>query len=578
MCGIYGITEKNYNIVSDCIKISSHRGPDGLSIWMNDKITLGHNLLSITSAPSEGKQPWITDRQNILVYNGEIFNYYEIKKNIQNKFTPKTSCDTELLAWLLENNSYEDVVNNILDSMHAFVFYNSLRNEIILSRDHAGIKPLFFTKTSSGIIFSSEIKSLLPYCKTANTIDRMALACTCYSGANFLRQTIFKGINKVMPGETMVFDLDQKKFKTVHRNLVKPLSNKKFEIEEFTDETKKAIKQSTLGLRKFGMFLSGGIDSSLIAYELKNELKSLHTFTNKMEPNVVTPNEDHNSDALVAEKFAKDFDMFHHEVVVTPDIINEVWDDSIKFMEEPRYNWNMPMYFYTNKILSKFGTVVTMAGDMGDELLGGYPGYFAKKNMPNKPKNWEDFIWIWMKKFRSPVELNVKMNMRDLHSVLCKVLPSELWNPEDIANSAMALDCVTTVSEDFFSRNDRYGMAYSMEGRFPFSSKRFMKYCLAIKSKYKIGSTIHDIKLPVKQSYRNILPGYVLEKKKTGWSVPIVYWLRHNKILHDKFKSTIKKSDGIEEIISENNYLVNDKPKVISWMLRSWSQKYNMSL
>jgi len=578
MCGIYGITEKNYNIVSDCIKIASHRGPDGLSIWMNDKITLGHNLLSITSAPSEGKQPWITDRQNILVYNGEIFNYYEIKKNIQNKFTPKTSCDTELLAWLLENNSYEDVVNNILDSMHAFVFYNSLKNEIILSRDHAGIKPLYFTKISSGIIFSSEIKSLLPYCKTANTIDRMALACTCYSGANFLRQTIFKGINKVMPGETMVFDLDQKKFKTVHRNLVKPLSNKKFEIEEFTEETKRAIKQSTLGLRKFGMFLSGGIDSSLIAYELKNKLKSLHTFTNKMEPNVVTPNEDHNSDALVAERFAKDFDMFHHEVVVTPDIINEVWDDSIKFMEEPRYNWNMPMYFYMNKILSKFGTVVTMAGDMGDELLGGYPGYFAKKNMPNKPKNWEDFIWIWMKKFKSPVELNVKMNMRDLHSVLCKVLPSELWNPEDIANSAMALDCVTTVSEDFFSRNDKYGMAHSMEGRFPFSSKRFMKYCLAIKSKYKIGSTIHDIKLPVKQSYRNILPEYVLEKKKTGWSVPIVYWLKHSKILHDKFKSTIKQSDGIDEIISENNYLVNDKPKVISWMLRSWSQKYNMSL
>ena len=83
MCGIYGITEKNYNIVSDCIKIASHRGPDGLSIWMNDKITLGHNLLSITSAPSEGKQPWITDRQNILVYNGEIFNYYEIKKKFR---------------------------------------------------------------------------------------------------------------------------------------------------------------------------------------------------------------------------------------------------------------------------------------------------------------------------------------------------------------------------------------------------------------------------------------------------------------------------------------------------------------
>ena len=160
MCGIFGVTEKNPGLVRNIMDKCAHRGPDGNSIWSNENLTLGHNLLAITSKPNDGAQPYITKKGNVLAYNGEIFNYNFLLKKFQNKFYPKTSCDTELLGWLLDNFGYEEVICNLIDSMHAFVFYNKKNNEIIVSRDHAGIKPLYFSEIKNGIVFSSEIKGI----------------------------------------------------------------------------------------------------------------------------------------------------------------------------------------------------------------------------------------------------------------------------------------------------------------------------------------------------------------------------------------------------------------------------------
>lgn len=578
MCGIFGITEKNEKIIKQSLNLTSYRGPDYKSVWSDDHITLGHNLLSITSSPENGKQPWVTENNNILIYNGEIFNYYDLIKQFKGKFNPKTSCDTELLAWLLENKSLEDINDKILDSMHAFAFYNLKERTLILSRDHAGIKPLFFSEISSGIIFGSEIKGISPYVSGSNIIDRLALACTGFVGFNLLRQTLFSKILKILPGETLVYDLNSKKIKKFYRTYTKPLSNYKYEPEEFFQETEQAIERSTIGIRKFGMFLSGGIDSSLIAKTLKNKLGNLDTFTNYIYPNEIINNEDHNSDAEVAKLFSEDCSMNHHEIKITPSIVNNVWDESIKFMEEPRYNWNMPMYYFTNKILAENDVVVTMSGDMGDELFGGYDKYYYIKELENKPKTWEEFIWIWMHKFKSPIKLNMKVNVKDIHKILCQVLPREIWNPDDIVNSMMALDSITVVTEDFFTRNDRYGMVFSMEGRFPFASKKFMRYCYSIPSNEKIGKTPDAKKLVVKNAYKKFLPDYILNKYKTGWSVPTQTWILNNQLIKSKYHETISKDDGISEIITDSNYKSAGKQQIIAWMLRTWAQQYSMTI
>ena len=585
MCGIFGITEKNPELVKKIMDKCSHRGPDANSIWSDENLTFGHNLLAITSKPNDGIQPYITSNGNVLIYNGEIFNYDDLLQKFKKNFNPRTTCDTELLGWLLDNFNYQEVLCNLIDSMHAFVFYKKTKNEIVISRDHAGIKPLYFSEVKNGIIFSSEIKGLIEILPDSRKIDRLGLACTTLLGVNVLRQTLFSGIYKVLPGETIIYDLYNKKIKSSFRNLVKPYSNNSFIVEEFYEQLTRSINNSTIGIRNFGVFLSGGLDSCIISQCLKKKLDSLSSFTTIVEPNIINK-EDYNSDAKMARKFAKDTDLHHTEIKITPQTFIDNWNTSIRTIEEPRYSWNLPMYYLTNKILSKNKTVVTFSGDIGDEIFGGYSKYLRMYNLNEKPNTWCDFIKMWMIKFRAPVSLNMKFNFDDLHSVLIKSLPEEMWNPDDLANSAMALDCITTVSEDFFSRNDKYGMAFSMEGRFPFSSKQFMQYCLNIKSSFKFGSVANETKYIIKKTFENKLPKYIINKSKTGWSAPIMNWLNTNKSLKDKFNADISRDDGIRDIISENNFFddpklgedISGKRKVISWMLRSWAQEFNMYL
>ena len=173
MCGIYGITEKNYGFINQYIETCKHRGPNGQGIWNDDNVTLGHNLLSIMAEPNKSTQPWITHNGNLLVYNGEIFNYYELKTKYK-QFTDTTGCDTELLAWGLDNfglNFIEEI-----DSMHGFAYNNIKKKEIILSRDHAGIKPVFYAEVKEGLVFGSEIKGMLDKVPNARSIDRLAMS------------------------------------------------------------------------------------------------------------------------------------------------------------------------------------------------------------------------------------------------------------------------------------------------------------------------------------------------------------------------------------------------------------------
>ena len=120
MCGVYGITYPNREIVEDMIEVCGHRGPDGKNIYTDNNVCIGHNLLAITDQANQSLQPWITPKGNVLSYNGEIFNYFELREKYKNVFRPKTNCDTELLAWGLDQFGYKFIEE--IDSMHAFAF------------------------------------------------------------------------------------------------------------------------------------------------------------------------------------------------------------------------------------------------------------------------------------------------------------------------------------------------------------------------------------------------------------------------------------------------------------------------
>ena len=517
MCGIYGITEHNPTFIKQFIDICKHRGPDGSSIWHNEKVTLGHNLLSIMGEPGNATQPWTTPKGNKLVYNGEIFNYYELKEKYK-EFTDTTGCDTELLAWGLDRIGISFI--DEMDSMHGFAYYELDKNTLTLSRDHAGIKPVYYAEIKEGLVFGSEIKGMLDKVPGGRRQDKLAVGCMTTTGINPLRNTFFTGIKKLLAGETIVYDIANKKITNTKRVLIKPNSNKKFNPEEFRTIVRKSIKMSSIGRRKIGVFLSGGLDSSLVAYELKNILSEANTFTNRMEPNYIHPKDgDHNEDANCAKVLATANNFNHTEVIITPEIAKQYWDDSIYYIEQPVYNPSLSMYCYTNKILHDNGIVVTMAGDMGDEVLGGYPKYWKLRK--DELSSWVDIIDKWINRIKRPIKVYDKTVLRD---ELLKCYPDDLWNPVDPIGSYMALDCVAQVPEEFFMRNDKYGMAYSMEGRFPLATKTFMQYCMDIHSDEKIGETKNDTKLLTKIAYKGLLPDMIINKMKTGWTVPLQHW------------------------------------------------------
>ena len=538
MCGIYGITQKNYGFINQYIQICKHRGPNGEGIWNDDDVTLGHNLLSIMAEPNKSTQPWITPKGNILVYNGEIFNYYELKAKYK-QFIDTTGCDTELLAWGLDNFDLNFI--DEIDSMHGFAYYNIKKKEIILSRDHAGIKPVFYAEVKEGLVFGSEIKGMLDKVPGSRKLDILAVSCMSITGINALRNTMFNGIKKLLAGETIVYDVANKKIKNTKRIFIKPNSNKKFDPEEYREMAYKTVKMCSIGRREIGVFLSGGLDSCLVAYELQKIIPQLKTFTTSVLHDWGNSSENYNNDAMVAKVFATMMGFNHSEIFITPEKIEKSWDDSIYYMEQPVYNQSQAMYCHTNKFLSEKGIVVTMAGDMGDEILAGYPKYWKLKKSVIDYTKWSDIIDKWILRIKRPLKLhNELVDPETLRNELIKCYPEDLWNPEDIVGSYMALDCVTQVPQEFFMRNDQYGMAYGMEGRFPLATKMFMQYCMNIHSDEKIGEEKHDTKMLTKIAYKEKMHPRVIRKIKTGWTVPVLNWLNMGKIKKLKITDDIK--------------------------------------
>ena len=569
MCGIYGITDKDPEFIKQYIEICKHRGPDGSDIWTSDHVTLGHNLLSIMAEPNKSQQPWKTPKGNRLVYNGEIFNYNELVKKYKN-FTNSTGCDTELLAWGLDEHGINFI--NEIDSMHGFAYYDLQRNTITLSRDHAGIKPLYYAEIDKGLVFASELKGMLDIVPNARTLDNLACSMMTRTGTNPLRNTMFTNIKKVLPGETIVYDLKMRTLNCAKRIYIKPNADKDYSKNELKEMFAQTVRQCAIGQRKIGVFLSGGLDSSVVAYELQQLTNSVNTFTNRITPEV-RADEDFNSDSKVAKRFASEQNFNHHDVVISPSEYLSAWQDSVWYMEQPNYNPSNPMYCYTNKYLADNDIVVTLAGDMGDELFGGYPKYKNLYNSVNKPNSWRALLQLWLERVKkgSYVLTEQPINDETLLDELEKCYSDELWNPADPTASYMALDCVAQVPELFFARNDYYGMAYGMEGRFPLASKKFMQYCLNIKSKHKFKNSTKDI---VKKAYEKFLPGYIVNKEKTGWTVPIGYWLMDN--VSDHLTSVYDQEIGKERLQSQGRSQKAGKRLMPEWQVKNWKEKYQI--
>lgn len=518
MCGIHGFCwQDTDDSMGRMVAAAAHRGPDGSGIWRGPDLTLGHNLLAIADLASVSAQPWVTDR-SVLVFNGEIYNYRALRDELTGPFT--TDSDTEVLVAGLEQKG-PDFLERI-DGMFALAFYDKVSRELLLARDSNGAKPLYFGLLRGRLAFSSEIRSLLEL-GFDRQISRDGFRHYYYSGLVTGPLTMFQGINKLVPGEVRQINVKSGRFRSSNLNNVPPgvYRGRESDLPRLLAERlRRSVELTLTGRRTVGMFLSGGLDSSSILYEATHGLGvQPRTFTTRFE----LPNSkcNHNSDADAARDLAKACGTEHREILVG----EQRWVDSlvraVTALEEPRQNKSLPAYYATHGLARASGTVVVLTGDGGDELLMGY------KHQRNTP-------------FRNRLEALRSGHRKLPDGALDLPLDEQVayldsWLPRggltgDSVNDFMYTECLHSLSEDFLIRNDKLGMAFSMEARFPMMCRVFRDFVRSIPGRFKsapttFGSWDSNNKVLLRRAYTSKLPVYITSKKKTGWRAPTDGWL-----------------------------------------------------
>tara|TARA_X000001316_G_C921299_1_gene35636 strand:+ start:182 stop:1870 length:1689 start_codon:yes stop_codon:yes gene_type:complete len=562
MCGINGITKPNQESrVRKMMEYTHRRGPDGSDIKSNDYVTFGHNLLAIFSDIDSSVQPYEYNN-SLLIFNGAIYNYEEL-----DEWNCKSGTDTEVLIKGLYHYGIEFMQR--CEGMWAFGFHKN--GVTTICRDHFGIKPLYYRHNGDELIFSSSIHAL--------EIENKKLDSYAFSLFNTFGYvpgylTLIRDCYKLCPGEYVSYTsegLHSGNLWSIHR-----FGNKKYTKQEFNDRLQLAITKSRVGIRQRGVFLSGGLDSTSVAHYLNEK----NTFTNKYETNTPAVNDD----ADVAFLMADDYDFNHEEVIITPQNFYDSIDESLLSIELPVFNKSTPAYFYMNKVMRDKGTIVTYSGDGGDEMYTGYAihGQYGKSKDPIL----DHFLTCGWKKGKS-----LKLNYDQLYLTSQSYLEyMHNWFPKNVfgddhINNCLFVEMLTRVAEDFLTRNDKFGSYFGMEGRFPLLNLPFYNYIMSIPSDVKLTNLDEtnfkpgEYKMLARDGLKDILPKYVIEKGKSGWTIPDAEWRKEEEKFITKMNKLINEplNNKLDDLI---DWSASRGPKTFyaATFFKQWLKKYNISL
>jgi len=514
MCAIHGILSNQPEQIDKMIQAAHHRGPDGNGKWNDEDLTLGHNLLSIVDEEVNSKQPWHLNNL-VLVFNGEIYNHLELRKTLSHKF--QTNTDTETLIAGINEKGIDFIKK--LDGMFAFACYDKTKKHLTIARDSNGTKPVYFGYKNNTFCFSSEIKSLLSI-DFQRKICKEGLRHYYKQGYNSGYLTLFEGIQKLVPGEVVTINVRTNDKTTFNLNNVPIGLEYSKQTHEYADELRdklhQAVKMTLMGRRKIGLFLSGGLDSTSILYEMTQLGVVPNTFTSYFSDLFRTSKL--NEDSLVAKQFANELNVSNERLWQNEeDFINAI-DNTFYALEEPRQGKSFPTYYNTNKFMSENGITVTLSGDGGDELLFGYKH--------QTKKDWKLKLQQLSANHRELQDKEMSLTIDEQMNYLNEWLPKEPLTGDKI-NDMMYIESLNTLCDDFLIRNDKLGMNFSMEARFPMMCNVFRDFCRKLPSNLK-GTFLEmpnkktrvEFKTLFKMAYKNRLPNSILSKQKTGWRFP----------------------------------------------------------
>ena len=320
--------------------------------------------------------------------------------------------------------------------------------------------------------------------------------------------------------------------KILYKNFFKPSRTRTFDVEEYRNVVKNVVSNSTLGIRKIGVPLSGGLDSTIIAHELKQIKGSVDVFSCNIAPTYKEPDEDYRLSQILSTRDKLNFTT----VDISPKTIIEDWDDSIQINEDPYMSEDLPMAYRLNKVMGDNNIVVVLFGGLGDETMAGYNFYRNVKPTMDKITNKQDMFRLWLTRVPQIFKHKDLLSKEDLIDLLDEEYNNMFFDNTDILNSFMLFECLALAPGRFFERNDKFAMNFSMEGRYPLASKKYIEYAFSIPSKIKnVGQT----KSLVRQAYKNILPDEIINSSKRGWDIPKDEWVSQDadyKLFNNRFK------------------------------------------
>ena len=573
MCGVAGFIDFKKNSTEIDLKSMiaplNHRGPDGEGTLVlkneNAKVGLGHKRLSIIDLSITGKQPMSFDKLHIT-YNGEIYNYQEIKQDLSalgHEFVGES--DTEMIL-----HAYQEWGLKCIDrfvGMFAIVLFDEQKNEVHLIRDRAGVKPLFYYQKNDLILFASELKSFHKHSRFEKELDLNAVAAFMQYGYVPTPHCIFKNCYKINPGNYLKIDLSSKIKKEFQYWNVYDYYNKPKLTISYKDAIEKT-KQILLSAFQYrmvadvpvGIFLSGGYDSSTVSALLQaNSYSKLKTFT------IGVPDIGLN-EAPYAKDIAKHLGTDHYEINCTEKEAIDMVKDLAFFYDEPFADSSAIPTTLVSKMARKEVTVA-LSADGGDEIFGGYNRYdymvkYGKKlnaipsflrqtivgvmnniSSENIPvlKNKYNFHNRYEKlkivlKNPSDEEIMLSLSQQFTDTQMKKIMLSDfkslntMFESDEIKNRLksplsymMAVDFQTYMLDDILQKVDRATMTHSLEGREPMLDHRILEFAAQLPDHFKYFKGIK--KRILRDIAHDYIPKKLLDRPKMGFAIPIASWL-----------------------------------------------------
>jgi asparagine synthase (glutamine-hydrolysing) len=531
MCGIAGVFYRDKAVDTETLKQLAesiqHRGPDESGIVDEGYCGLVHTRLSIVDLAG-GHQPLTSDNdQLLLVANGEIYNAPELRKELEKhgrQFKTHSDCEAILHAYAVYG---KEVFLKHIEGMFAFALYDKRDGSLILARDRLGMKPLFIAELPDGIAFGSELKAILPLLPT-KSVNPDSLAQYLQNQFSAGRQTMLNGVERVLPGEYVEIRagrlINKKLFWSV-TDVERPQNISYEEAEAQFDELMETVMiQHMRADVPFGLFLSGGVDSStLLALLSRYHDKPIRTFS------VGYPGTDVRNELPVAERLAKMFNTEH--TVLQPDaqatlhrLPQVVWaaDDLM------RDNANLPTALLAEAAGKELKVV--FSGEGGDESFAGYGRYrtspieLALKKMiyPGSGgfRSRGAFRGGWDKKLFQGKLLRHSRAARQPFKDAWKNTPTS-W---DDLQRMQSVDIRTALADNLMVKADRMLMAHGVEGRLPFCDRRVVEFGLGLPKHLKIEGNLGKVFL--RRWASRFVPEDILYSKKKGFVVPVGHWLR----------------------------------------------------